>query len=123
MGSDRALALADLHPKSLKAGAEAEPKSLGFADKVAYFKGQHGQALEWALEKSHIPDKAASAQMGYTNQAVISNWKSGKERFQLDALRAGLGEEFFVEFLLALAATCDCADVSTSVTLRRRRTG
>jgi hypothetical protein len=109
------------HPKSVRMADEDRPKILGFEEEVAYFSGQHGQALEWALDKCHIPDKTASADMHYTNQAVISRWKKAAEHWHLGKLRAALGEEFFIEFLLALAATSDNADVSTSVTLRRKR--
>lgn len=121
MGESLARKVSDVHPPMLRAGSPSHPPSRGIDEKAAHFRSQHGQALDWALDVVRVNQKTAAELMGYSDHGVVGRWTSGSERFQLDKLRAALGEEFFAEFLIALAQTCDGVDVNTSVTLKRRR--
>ncbi len=105
------------HPHSLRVRRpEGEAVSPTNGDE---FLKAHGQALDWALDRARIEQKAAAFRMGYTDPGVVSRWISGKERMQLDKLRL-LGDDFFGELLVALAQTCSGVEVRTQVTLIAR---
>ncbi len=109
------------HPPMLRGPSPSDPPRRGMEEKAACFRRQHGQALDWVLDVVRVNQKTAAEEMGYADHGVVGRWTSGAERFQLDKLRAALGEDFFAELLIALLQTCDAADVSTAVTVRRRR--
>ena len=77
-----------------------------------------GQAFDWALDRARITKQEAAYQMGYTDDGVMGRWASGTERVQLDKLRM-LGDDFFQEFVIALAQTCAGVDVKTQITLAK----
>lgn len=105
------------HPHSLKTSARSgqEGSPLSGDD----FLCVHGRALGLALDRSGITQKQAAFAMGYTDPAVVNRWCLGRERMQLDKLRA-LGDAFFSELLVALAQTCQGVEVRTQVTLIKR---
>lgn len=115
--------------RTLTAGVDYAPPQSQRATKVPSrepspingdrWRSIHGQALEWALDRCSIEQKAAAYRMGYSDPGVVSRWIYGTERMQLDKLRM-LGEVFFAELLVALAQTCEGVEVRTQVTLARR---
>lgn len=98
----------------LRAEAKADPERLGSDAARAI-----GQCFEWALDQARIEKKAAAASMGYTHQGVITEWIAGRERVQLDKLRAYL-PSVYVEFLLAMLQECEGVEVRTQVSMTRR---
>jgi hypothetical protein len=105
--------LDSLHPQMLRAGSPADPQKLGEAHSA-----QIGQAFEWALDRARITKQEAAFRMGYTDSGVIGRWISGKENLQIARTRL-IGEEFFTEFLVALAQTCAGVAVRTVIELKR----
>jgi len=101
------------HPAMLRVEAKPDPERLGMdASRVI------GQCFEWALDQARVEKKAAAAAMGYTHQGVITEWIAGRERIQLDKLKAFL-PTVYVEFLLAMLQDCDGVEVKTQVTMKR----
>lgn len=106
--------LGSLHPQMLRAGSPVDPQVSGIPD----YRRDIGQAFEWALERAHITKGEAAYRMGYADQAVIGRWISGTERVQLDKCRL-LGKEFYQEFVVALAQTCEGVEVRTQISFSR----
>ncbi len=100
-------------PAMLRVEAKPDPEALGSDAARAI-----GQCFEWALEQARIEKKAAALTMGYTHQGVITEWIAGRERIQLDKLKAFL-PAVYVAFLLAMLQECEGVDVRTTVTMRR----
>lgn len=105
--------LDDVHPQMLRVKSEADPQKLGDA-----VKRELGQALEWALDRARITKQDAAFRMGYSDQGVIGRWISGQENMQLAKLRL-IGDDFFQEFVIALAQTCAGVEVKTQITLQK----
>lgn len=101
------------HPQMLKAHSPVDPQKLG-----EEALREIGQALDWAIDKSRATKVAVAIDCGYTDQGVIGRWISGKERVQLDKLRAH-SREVYVEFLLTLLSMEEGVEVKTQVTMRR----
>ena len=101
------------HPQMLKVPALVDPQKLGEAA-----LREIGQAFEWAIQKVHANKGAVATDLGYTDQGVIGRWISGKERIQLDKLRAH-AHAVYVEFLLTLLSMEEGVEVTTQVTMRR----
>ena len=102
------------HPKSLRAEANPDPKIL----RSEHFLSEIGEVFDYALDRAQLTDKEAAALMGYSNQAIVSDWKSGRERVQLDKLRR-LGDRFWGEFVCGLAQLVEGVQVRTVIELRR----
>jgi hypothetical protein len=105
--------LDSLHPQMVKMASPIEPQKLG-EDALRAI----GQAFEWAIDQARSTKGALATDLGYTDQGVIGRWISGKERIQLDKLKAH-APAVYVEFLLALIQMCDGVEVKTQVTMRR----
>lgn len=105
--------LPDVHPQMLKAASPVDPQKL-----VEDHLREIGQAFEWSIDESRTNKGAVSIEMGYTDQSVIGRWISGKERVQLDKLRA-FNRKVYVKFLLTLLEMEDGVEVKTQVTLKR----
>lgn len=101
------------HPQMLKAASPVDPQKLG-EDALR----EIGQALDWAIDQARVTKVAVSIECGYTDQGVIGRWISGKERVQLDKLKAH-SRKVYVEFLLALLQMEEGVEVRTQVTMRR----
>lgn len=113
MSADSAGMLNIPPPQMLRAGSPASPQLSGDEQGKAI-----GQAFEWALDRARITKQDAAFRMGYTDSGVIGRWISGKENLQLVRSRL-IGEEFFQEFLIALAQTCKGVEVKTQITLAK----
>lgn len=113
METNVARALDDVHPQMLKATSPRDPQKLG-EDALR----QIGQAFEWAIDQARTTKGALATDLGYTDQGVIGRWISGKERIQLDKLKAA-APRVYLEFILALLQAEDGVEVKTQVTLRR----
>lgn len=101
------------HPQMLKAASPRDPQKLGEDALFAI-----GQAFEWAIDQARTTKGALAIDLGYTDQGVIGRWISGKERIQLDKLKA-CAPRVYTEFLLALLQTEDGVEVKTQITMRR----
>ena len=97
----------------LKVASPLDPQKLG-EDALR----EIGQAFEWAIDQARSTKGALATDLGYTDQGVIGRWISGKERIQLDKLKAH-APGVYVEFLLALIQMCEGVEVKTQVTMRR----
>ena len=113
MSADSAERLGAVHPQMLKAPSPVDPQKLG-----EEALREIGQALDWAIDQARITKVAVAIDCGYTDQGVIGRWISGKERVQLDKLKAH-SRRVYVEFLLALLQMEDGVEVKTQVTMRR----
>lgn len=107
-------ALNGVHPQSLRVGAKPDPQKLAGLD----LRPEIGGVFDYALDRSRLTDKEAASLMGYTDQGVISRWKNGQERIQLDKLRL-LGDRFWGEFVCGLAQLCEGVQVRTVIEMRR----
>jgi len=58
------------------------------------------------------------SQESSTGSGVIGRWISGTENIQLARTRF-IGQEFFQEFVIALAQTCAGVEVKTLITLQK----
>jgi hypothetical protein len=105
--------LDSVHPQMLKVASPIDPQKLG-EDALR----EIGQAFEWAIDQARTTKGALAVDLGYTDQGVIGRWISGKERIQLDKLKAA-APRVYVEFILALLQLEDGVEVKTQVTLRR----
>lgn len=114
METNRMSALDAVHPQMVKKGYPSSPQKLG-EDALR----EIGQAFEYAIDQAKSTKGAVATELGYTDQGVIGRWISGKERIQLDKLRA-FAPRVYVEFLLALLECQDGVEVKTQVTLLRR---
>lgn len=106
-----------MHPQSLKVGSLTDPQKLGEPSTAKELR-EIGQAFEWAIDKVHSNNGAVAIECGYTDQGVIGRWISGKERIQLDKLKAH-SREVYVELLLTLLSMEPGVEVKTQVTMRR----
>jgi len=113
MDPKRIAALEGAHPQMLRVDSLPDPRQSG-----ERHKRELGQALEWALDRSRIVKQDAAFRMGYTDSGVIGRWISGAENIQLIRLRL-LGDDFFQEFVIALAQTCAGVEVKTLITLQK----
>lgn len=111
--SESRKALDNVHPQMLRAASPLDPQKLGEDALHAI-----GQAFEWAIDQARTTKGALAIDLGYTDQGVIGRWISGKERIQLDKLKA-CAPRVYTEFLLALLQGEDGVEVKTQVTLRR----
>lgn len=107
-------ALASGHRQMLKVGSPADYKKFESGE----IRREIGQCFDWALDKARINKGAAAAAMGYSDQTILSRWIAGTERVQLDKCKL-LGDEFFREFVIALAQTCQGVSVTTQINLQR----
>jgi hypothetical protein len=112
-GNEVKRVLGNVHPQMLKAGSPRDPQKL-----VDEASREIGQAFEWAIDQVHTNKGAVSTELGYTNQSVIGRWISGKERVQLDKLRA-LSRNVYREFLLALLQMEEGVEILVQVNMRR----
>jgi len=106
--------LDDIQPKSLKVGVLSGPKKVGEPES----RSEIGQAFEWALEQAHVAKQDAAYRMGYSEQSVISQWVSGRERVQMDKVRL-CGQRVWQEFLIALLQLDGGVEVKTQVLVSR----
>lgn len=102
-----------VHPEMVRVEAKEDPARRGEEALRAL-----GQALEWALEQARVEKKEAAYAMGYTHHGVISEWIAGRERIQLDKLKAHL-PRVYVELLFALLEMESNVEVARTVTMRR----
>ena len=106
-------AVPDSHRQMLRMGSPRDPQKLEMDT-----RREIGQAFEWALDRARLTKKQAADLMGYSDQAVLGRWVSGLERVQLDKCKV-LGDDFFREFVCALAQTCAGVTVTTQINLQR----
>lgn len=111
--TQRREAINGVHPQMLKMASPVDPQKLGDDALRAI-----GQAFEWAIDQARTTKGALATDLGYTDQGVIGRWISGKERIQLDKLKA-CAPRVYVEFVLALLQAEEGVEVKTQVTLRR----
>lgn len=102
-----------VHPQMLRDPRTPDPRKSGDD-----YRREIGQAFEWALDRARITKQDAAGRMGYTDSGVMGRWVNGTERVQLDKVRL-LGEDFFQEFVIALAQTCKGVEVKTQITLSK----
>ena len=116
MSKQSASALADVHPRMLRAKGEGDPQRLG--------KREVGQAIEAALDRCRITKQEAAFAMGYADSGVMSRWISGTETPQFAKLWI-LGTEFQKHLVAALAEQIDDSGVvlTMNVGLRFKKVG
>jgi len=110
--------LGDVHPKSLRMEAKADPKPL----RKDEFNRVIGVAIEEALRRSGIEKKAASLAMGYaeSGQSTLSAWIAGDETPNFARLWM-LGDRFRLELVVSLAKSCAVGvRVNTSIEISQQ---